>query len=154
MNTSNLTASSVLPQLQYSWETAVEKDYGKLFILPEKSIIICELTKQYVPIEEFREIFSLAIPLIEKYQIKKFIFDKQNLRVFHQPSMEWYFIHWKQEVYKKGLSIHRKILPKNQPVFEAAVAAGRAKIQAEYPNTIIHLLDIKYSNSIEEAIES
>jgi len=151
---SNQTATHVLPKLTYPSELVVQKDYGKLFLLPENNILICELTKQYVPIYEFREIFTMTIPFIEKHNITKFIFDKQNLRVFHQPSMEWYFIHWKKEIYYKGLSVHRKILPQNLPMFEAAVTAGRAKIEAEYKDTIIHLLDIKYSKSIEEAIKN
>lgn len=148
------TASEVLPTMNYKYEIVIEKNYGKVFILNDLHILICELTKEYVPIEEFREIFTETIPIIEKNNIKKFIFDKQNLRVFHQPSMEWYFINWKQEIYGKGLTVHRKILPQNQPAFKLAVEAGRAKIMAEYKNTIINLLDIQYKDSILEAIES
>ncbi len=149
-----MTATNVLPTLSYKYEIVINKDYGKVFLLPDKQIMICELTKEYVPIEEFREIFSETVPLIEKYQIKKFIFDKQNMRVFHQPSMEWYFIFWKQEIYEKGLKIHRKILPQNEPTFNLAVEAGRAKIMSEYKDTIIPLLDIQYKTSIKDAIES
>lgn len=149
-----MTATNVLPTLSYKYEIVINKDYGKVFLLPDNQIMICELTKEYVPIEEFREIFSETVPLIEKYQIKKFIFDKQNLRVFHQPSMEWYFIVWKQEIYEKGLKIHRKILPQNEPTFKLAVEAGRAKIMSEYKDTIIPLLDIQYKTNIKDAIES
>lgn len=149
-----MTATNVLPTLSYKYEIVINKDYGKVFLLPDNQIMICELTKEYVPIEEFREIFSETVPLIEKYQIKKFIFDKQNLRVFHQPSMEWYFIVWKQKIYEKGLNIHRKILPQNEPTFKLAVEAGRAKIMSEYKDTIIPLLDIQYKTNIKDAIES
>lgn len=149
-----MTATQVLPTLSYKYEIVINKDYGKVFLLPDKQIMICELTKEYVPIEDFREIFSETVPLIEKYKVKKFIFDKQNLRVFHQPSMEWYFVFWKQEVYAKGLTIHRKILPQDQVAFNLAVEAGRAKIMSEYKDTVIPLLDIQYKTSILEAIES
>ncbi|MGQ9848172.1 MAG: hypothetical protein ACUVQP_11835 [Bacteroidales bacterium] len=148
-----ITATEVLPTLSYKYELVINKDYGKVYLLPENHILICELTKEYVPIEEFKEIFNEMIPFIEKYKIKKFVFDKQNLRVFHQPSMEWYFVYWKKEVYEKGLKIHRKILPQNQPAFKLAVEAGRSKIEKEY-KTIIHLLDIQYKDTIKEAIES
>jgi len=148
------TATDVLPTLSFKYELVLEKNYGKVFLLPDNHILILELTKEYVPIEEFREIFTETIPLIEKYKITKFIFDKQNLRVFHQPSMEWYFITWKQEIYKLGLSVHRKILPQDQPAFAMAVEAGRAKIMNDYKDTVIPLLDIQYKTSIKEAIES
>lgn len=153
MNIKN-TTSEVLPLLPYKYETVIIKDYGKIFVLPENQIMICELTKNYVPIEEFKAIFQATVPLIKEYKIKKFIFDKQYLTIFHQPSMEWYFVFWKTEIYDLGLSVHRKILPQNQPFFEAAVKAGRAKILEDYPNTIIPLLDIQYKNTIDEAIKS
>lgn len=150
----NLTATTVLPTLSYKYELAINKDYGKVFLLPDNQIMICELTKEYVPIEDFREIFSATVPFIEKHKIKKFIFDKQNLRVFHQPSMEWYFVVWKQEIYALGLKIHRKILPQDQIAFNLAVEAGRAKIMSDYKDTVIPLLDIQYKTSVLEAIES
>ncbi len=149
-----VTATHVLPTLSYKYELVIDKDYGKVFLLPEKQILILELTKEYVPIEEFKEIFTETVPIIEKYKIKKFIFDKQNLRVFHQPSMEWYFVTWKADIYKLGLSVHRKILPQDQPAFNLAVEAGRAKILSEYKDTVIPLLDIQYKTNIKDAIES
>ncbi|GAA4840808.1 hypothetical protein [Algivirga pacifica] len=149
-----ITASEVLPLLPYKFEVVIQKPYGKVFLLPDESILICELTKQYVPIEQFKEIFTEIKPFIEQFGIRKFVFDKQNLRVFHQPSMEWYFVSWKEEMYRKGLSVHRKVLPQDQPAFNLAVEAGRAKILAEYKESIIHRLDIQYKASVQEAIES
>ncbi|HAN78709.1 MAG TPA: hypothetical protein DCQ31_13585 [Bacteroidales bacterium] len=149
-----IIATDILPTLSYKFEIVINKVFGKVFLLPDKQIMICELTKEYVLIEDFREIFSETVPFIEKYKIEKFIFDKQNLRVFHQPSMEWYFVFWKQEIYTKGLTIHRKILPQDQVAFNLAVEAGRAKIMSEYKDTVIHLIDIQYKTTISEAIES
>lgn len=125
-----------------------------MFLLPNEQILICELTQPYVAIEDFQEIFQAAVPLVRQYGIRKFIFDKQHLRIFHQPSMEWYFVHWKKELYELGLSSHRKILPAGQPFFASAVEAGKAKIMAEYKDNIIHLLDIQYKDTIEAAIRS
>lgn len=151
---SKITATQALPALPYAYEIVIEKEYGKVFLLPTEHILICELTREYVPIEDFKEIFNETVPIIEKFNIRKFIFDKQNMRVFHQPSMEWYFVDWKTNIYALGLSIHRKILPQDQPAFNLAVEAGRAKIMAEYKNTIIPKLDIQYKTSIKDAIES
>lgn len=148
------TATERLPTLLYKYDMVIAKDCGTVFLLPDNQIMICELTKEYVPIEEFKEIFSETTPIIEKHQIKKFIFDKQNLQVFHQPSMEWYFVHWKKEIYDLGMKIHRKILPKDNLAFTLAVEAGRSKINSEYKDTIISELDIQYKTSIKEAIES
>ena len=149
-----ITATEILPTLSYKYEVVVNKDYGKVFLLPDNQTMICELTEEYVPIEDFREIFSETTPFIEKHKIKKFIFDKQKMRVFHQPSMEWYFVHWKKELYDKGLTIHRKVLPQDEIAFNLAVEAGRKKIMLEYTDTVIPLLDIQYKTTIEKAIES
>ncbi|MEN9444837.1 MAG: hypothetical protein RIS47_1727 [Bacteroidota bacterium] len=149
-----ITATDVLPTLTYKYEIVISKDCGKVFLLPDEHIMICELTKEYVPIEEFKEIFSETVQFIDKFKIKKFIFDKQNLRVFHQPSMEWYFVQWKQEIYTKGLTVHRKILPQDQPAFNLAVEAGRAKIMVDYKDTVIPKLDIQYKTTVKAAIES
>ncbi|PWJ42715.1 hypothetical protein [Sediminitomix flava] len=147
-----MTARTLLPTLDYDYKVIITKDYGFVYVLPAKQIMICELTKGYVPIEEFREIFNQTIPFIKAYNIEKFIFDKQNLTTFHQPSMEWYFIDWKTKIYDLGVTKHRKILPKNNPVFKLAVEAGRAKIMKEFKESIIPQLDILYKDTLEEAI--
>ena len=149
-----ITATEVLPTLTYNYELIINKDYGKAFLIPEKKTLICELTKGYVNIENFQEIFNEMTTVIDNYAIKKFVFDKQNLKVFHQPSMEWYFVHWKKEIYEKGLTVHRKILPQTEMAFNLAVEAGREKIKREFKDTVIHLLDIQYKTSIIDAIES
>jgi len=150
----NITATDVLPALSYSYELVIEKDCGKVFLLPDQDTLICELTKKYVPIKEFKEIFVAISPIIEKHNIKKFVFDKQNLAVFHQLSMEWYFVHWKKDMYALGMKTHRKILPKDNLSFKMAVEAGRFKIATEFKNTVVDKLDIQYKSSIQEAIAS
>jgi hypothetical protein len=147
------TATLALKELNYKYEPVIMNEYAAVFLLADQKILICELLKEYVPIEQFIGVFSEMVPIILQHQIKKFIFDKQNLRVFHQPSMEWYFLYWKKEILEMGLSVHRKILPQNQPAFNLAVQAGLAKIKREHKDTIIHLLDIKYSPTVKDAIE-
>jgi hypothetical protein len=141
-----------LNALGYQPEKLIAKSYGNVYALPEKKVILCELTDSYVPIGNFRTIFLEMGEYIKNGNIEKFIFDKRHLRTFHQPSMEWYFIEWKTEMLKSGLKTHRKLLPVGMPWFKNAVMAGRVQILKKYSDNIIHKLDIKYSQTIEQAI--
>ena len=90
--------------------------------------------------------------LIEKFEIKHLVFDKQKLRTFHQPSMEWYFAVWKPNIKRKGLINHYKILPK-LIWFEKAVEAGKFEIFQKFSKDILNGITITYINFVEEAIE-
>lgn len=74
----------------------------------------------YIPIEQFKEIFEFMEGMIREKKITKLIFDKRKLRVFHQPSMEWYFVEWKEKMAAYGLVNHIKILPDDK-VFAKAL---------------------------------
>ena len=115
------------------------------------SIAVVEATSNYIPIEQFKEIFNFIGQLVQEQNIHKLIFDKRKLTVFHQPSMEWYFVEWKEKMFELGLKTHRKILP-NDEVFKQSVKIGREKIKANFPTGKYTLMDIQYSHSIEEAI--
>ena len=130
-----------------------EKPYGKVYIMKPEKVMICVLLDDYVPIRKFKEIFNAMTDFVKEYGIKKFIFDKRHLRAFHQPSMEWYFVDWKMEMYELGLDKHRKILPKGQDWFRDAVDAGRDRIMRKHPNLELDKLDIQYRNGVDEAIE-
>lgn len=86
---------------------------------------------------------------LKEHQAKKLIFDKRNLRTFHQPSMEWYHVHWKPLVAALGLTKHRKILPEDK-LFRKSVEIGREKIKKDHPNFDFDALDIVYVESVEE----
>lgn len=150
----NTNKQLILEKLPFKNQLVVNKDYGKLYLLEDLRIIVCELSAEYVPIERFQEIFHAAAPLIQKYKIEKFVFDKQQLKIFHQASMEWYFLIWKKDMYEYGLKKYRKILPQNNPSFAFAVEAGKAKIMRENKDTIIPLLDIQYCTNLKDAIEN
>lgn len=152
MNRSEMRVENELNELSVQFEKLYEKKYGAIYLLKDQKIMICELKQDYVPIEKFKKIFAILGEHIREHKTTKFIFDKRNLRIFHQPSMEWYFLIWKAEMLKEGLSVHRKILPENDLSFKEAVLAGRAQITANNPNNIIDQLDIQYSESIKEAI--
>ncbi|MFW5761217.1 MAG: hypothetical protein ACOCXH_09575 [Cyclobacteriaceae bacterium] len=118
---------------------------------PEISVVIA--TSNYIPMNEFKQIFDFVDELSSQHTIRKVIFDKRNLTVFHQPSMEWYFIDWKERMYEKGCRAHRKILPDDK-IFVKSVQIGRDKLIAEYPDRKFHQMDIQYADSLEEAIEN
>lgn len=134
-----------------NFELMFEIRYARVYANQEKGIVICELLTDYIPIDDFKEVFAEISKVIEKGKYEKFIFDKRSLRAFHQPSMEWYFLHWKNKMLELGLSKHRKILPEEK-WFEKMVMIAKEQIMKNNPDNIIHLLDIKYCDSIEEAI--
>lgn len=114
-------------------------------------VAIVEATSSYIPIEQFKEVFNFVGELVKGERITKLVFDKTKLSVFHQPSMEWYFIEWKERMYSEGLITHRKILPKDE-VFRQSVKIGRSKINKIFPEGKYHKMDIGYAETLEEAI--
>ena len=133
------------------FEIAFEERYARVLVSAEKKIIICELLADYIPIEDFQSVFLQIGEIVKAGDFEKFIFDKRSLRAFHQPTMEWYFIHWKKDMLAFGLKTHRKILPAEK-WFEKMVQIAKDQILQNYPDNIIDQLDIKYCDSIEEAI--
>ncbi len=134
-----------------NFELVIDERYAKVYENQEKGIIICELLTDYVPIDDFKNTFHQISAVIKKGNFDKFIFDKRSLRAFHQPSMEWYFLHWKNEMLEYGIVKHRKILP-SEKWFEKMVMIAKEQILRNNPDNIISRLDIKYCESIEEAI--
>ncbi len=121
--------------------------------IEDKNIAVITATADYIPIEEFKIIFNEAENLIQGQAIEKLIFDKRALRVFHQPSMEWYFIDWKDRMYAHGLKKHRKILPDDE-IFRKSVEIGRNKILSENPSIKAHSMEIIYAGNLDDAIEN
>lgn len=128
------------------------KHANLLRVTNQTTTMVVEASSTYIPIEEFKEIFNYIGDSLVKKPITKLIFDKRKLSVFHQPSMEWYFVEWKEKMYDLGLRIHRKILPENE-VFKQSVKIGREKILRDHPKGKFTLMDIQYAETIEEAIE-
>lgn len=117
----------------------------------EPNTLVVTATASYIPMDQFRLIFNRIGDFVKSHQIVKLIFDKRQLRVFHQPSMEWYFVEWKDMMFELGLTKHIKILP-NDEVFRQSVKIGRKKINELYPNGKFHQLSILYAESLEEAL--
>ncbi|MFD2201571.1 hypothetical protein [Shivajiella indica] len=135
----------------YNFKLEFEIRYAKVYANSDKGILICELLTDYIPIDDFISTFNQISEIVEAGKFEKFIFDKRSLRAFHQPSMEWYFLNWKNKMLDLGLRKHRKILPEEK-WFEKMVMIAKEQIVKNNPDNIIHLLDIKYCDSIEEAI--
>ncbi|MEX0883189.1 MAG: hypothetical protein WDZ72_06920 [Cyclobacteriaceae bacterium] len=134
-----------------NFELSFEGRYAKVFVNDKDGMIICALLVDYIPIEDFKTAFGKISEIAIKGDFKKFIFDKRSLRAFHQPSMEWYFLDWKKKMYHEGIHIHRKILP-DEKWFEKMVMIAKKQIMENHPENIINKLDIKYCDSLEEAI--
>ena len=129
-----------------------EFKHATIYLLPEQpGVALVEATANYIPLERFKEIFNFIGELASKRKITKLIFDKRNLSVFHQPSMEWYFVEWKEKLFDAGLTAHRKILPADD-VFRQSVRIGREKINKAFPLKKFNLMDIQYAETIEEAL--
>jgi hypothetical protein len=137
--------------IEEGFSVSYDSRFSTVYINPEKGIIFCQLNEEYTPIENFKETFNQISVQAKKDQYSKFIFDKRALRTFHQPSMEWYFITWKQEMLKLGISKHRKILPELE-WFKKAVQIAKIDLEVKFPDNVFKQLDIQYCNSIEEAI--
>ncbi len=125
--------------------------HASVYRLAGQPTAVVEATANYIPIDQFKEVFSHIGDLIKQHKVTTLIFDKRNLTVFHQPSMEWYFVEWKAKMAALGLTNHVKILPTDR-IFRESVKIGREKINKAYPNGTFHTLNIRYAESIEEAI--
>jgi hypothetical protein len=143
---------TLFPSETRDFELVFEEKYTRVLVNAELKIVICELLADYIPIEDFKEAFLQIGEIVKAGDYEKFIFDKRSLRAFHQPTMEWYFIHWKKDMLAYGLKTHRKILPAEK-WFEKMVQIAKDQIIQNYPDNIIDQLDIKYCDSIEEAIK-
>jgi len=117
----------------------------------EPDSLVVRATAEYIPTAEFKEVFDFAGKLVKHLQVKRMIFDKRAMRVFDQPSMEWYFTDWKADMAELGMSVHRKILPEDF-AFRESVKVGRKNIAVKYPSGKFHELDIQYAESLEEAL--
>lgn len=128
--------------------------HASVFISEEvPGTAIVEATANYIPLERFKEIFEFIGEIAVEYALTKLVFDKRKLSVFHQPSMEWYFVEWKEKMFDMGLRTHRKLLP-DDDVFRQSARIGREKINRDYPDKRFHQMDIKYVSTIEEALHS
>lgn len=150
--------SVFIAKLNYHMEAElIEKkkfDHATIWLAKKNNqVAVVEATKTYIPFEAFKEIFTYVGELAASQTVAKLVFDKRKLSVFHQPSMEWYFVEWKEKMYDLGMRTHRKILP-NDEVFKQSVKIGREKIKKSHPQGKFMLMDIAYADDLAQAINS
>lgn len=143
---------TTINQKGYDFTLVHHCEYSNVYFNQALKLALCVAEKEYIPIDNFKDIFLSITQLMNDFPIEHLVFDKSKLRTFHQPSMEWYFAIWKQTVKAKGLSSHYKILPKLD-WFVKSVEAGRHEILKKYSTDILDGITIDYVNSIEGAIE-
>lgn len=122
-----------------------------VFLEPE-NVLICTSKAEYIPMGDFQKQFNSIGDFVKHHTVRRFIFDKRSLKVFHQPSMEWYHTIWKKEMASYGLTSYRKILP-NLQYFRMSVKIGKERILKENPDFKFEDYDIQYCDSIEEAMQ-
>lgn len=136
---------------EYSERQRKFKHASIAVVKADQATLLVTATTTYIPIDQFKAIFNEIGFWVAELKIQKLIFDKRELTVFHQPSMEWYFVDWKERMLEIGLTRHVKILPPDE-VFRQSVRIGRNKINDTYPNGKFHTMEILYAESLEEAI--
>lgn len=132
----------------------VYKDsFIEAFVFPEQSTMLCRAISDYIPDSNFRRIMTTIGEEIKSRHLTRMIFDKRALKGFNQESMIWYHIYWKEAMWRYGLRIHRKLLPKDE-LFRNNVKISKKKIINYYPEFDFGRFDIKYSHSLDEALYS
>jgi hypothetical protein len=140
-------------KLQESFIEITANKHTHISYIPDRKIVLLKLQSAYVPFEDFKQAMEQVEAFAHDKPVKAMILDKSSLRIFHQPSMEWYHVTWKERMLQKGLKTYRKILPPDK-LFEESVKIGRERIIRENPGFDIGKFDIQYCKSIEEAIQA
>lgn len=116
-------------------------------------MVVVRALSPYIPLLMFQIIFAAVEDIAQKGAFTTVVFDKRKLMVFHQPSMEWYFLEWKGGMTAYGVTRHRKLLPKDA-AFREAARLGREALYQNHPDNKFQQLDIRYAESLKEALES
>jgi len=128
----------------------LEQRHGAIYYDPNHRAVLLQARTSYLPYEHLLHFLQTIEQLAGRHSVEVMIFDKTSLRIFHQPSMEWYHVVWKENMHGKGLRTYRKILPAD-PLFKESVRIGRERIERENPGFQIAKFDIRYADSLEEA---
>jgi hypothetical protein len=136
----------------YNFELVGSTEWSSLSYSPDLEFAICTAVAEYIPIEDFKSVFTAISGFAAENSVRHLLFDKRALRTFHQPSMEWYFTEWKPAVKAFGLTNHFKILPELE-WFVQSVKAGKADILSKCEEGMLEGITVSYVNGIEEAMD-
>lgn len=126
--------------------------YAKVYYSLVNKAMVVQATSNYIPMDDFKQIFSNVLDLAKTNATEKIVFDKRALSIFHQPSMAWYFTEWKAELAALGIKKHAKILP-DDLLFNTSVKLARQKLDKDHPNALYHQLQIQYFESLSDALK-
>ncbi len=133
-------------------EVLLDSKYAKILYSATYEAIICVAVADFIPKNEFEPIFRQAGTEIKAKNAKRMVFDKRNFKIFDQPSMIWYHIILKPEIKATtGMVTYRKLLPDDK-TFRMSVEIGRKHIKTHNPEFNFEDFDIKYMDSMEEAL--
>lgn len=134
-------------------ENILKNEAFNVNFIPESGTILCSVIDNYILDEVFKFTFEKISAFVKENSVDKFVFDKSKLTVFNQESMVWYHVEWKREMFNYGLKKHYKILPKDN-IFKLSVEMGKKRISAENPDFNFNDFDIRYFDSVEEALDA
>ncbi len=127
------------------------KEYLSLVHAPSVSTLIATAASHFFPEADFRESFHAIGEFVRTHGVKKLVFDKRKLEVFHFPSMEWYYTEWKPTMVAHGLQLHAKLLPE-RPAFRVHVRLSREKIYRSVPEGLLDDIVVEYFENLEDAL--
>ncbi|MBN2662979.1 MAG: hypothetical protein JXR68_04965 [Bacteroidales bacterium] len=131
----------------------IKNESFEVNFLSDTKTIICSAIEPYILDEVFKFTFSEISEFVEVNDVQKFVFDKSKLTVFNQESMVWYHVDWKRKMLNFGLKKHYKILPADN-IFKFSVEMGKKRIAAENPDFNFNDFDIRYFDTVEEALNA
>lgn len=127
--------------------------FAELYYAPELQLAMLVSAANFLPIEEFKAVFIQVAEGVMENKLRKVLFDKRSLTVFHQPSMEWYYLEWKVSLLnEEGVMEHAKILPKDD-LLRKSVEEAKRKIFKDNPTSPIQRLNLRYYENFPEALE-
>ena len=128
-------------------------NYATVSFMPANETAIVSIHGAYIPMTDYQQTLEKLGELVKQEKVQKLIVDARQLVAYHQPSVEWSFLNWKQEMRTHGLNSYRYVLP-NTGEYRRNLEHGIQKIRREHPNTdVLDRMDMAYCRSLEEAVE-
>ncbi|WP_448518490.1 hypothetical protein [Rhodoflexus sp.] len=152
------SAYSDLPEEQQKiandFYLSYEDKYGSIYVSKQQqpTIFICQVRTTHIFDQDFKKLLHQCTMLAQKTGCEKFIIDMRKLHILQYNSMEWYYLHWKQMMYREfQLGVHRKLYLM-EPWLLEYIEDCRKEIYKKSPSNICHHLDIRACTDLLQAI--
>jgi len=126
--------------------------YATVSFMPASETAVVRIHGAFIPLTDYQDTLEKLGELVEQEKVHKMIVDAQQLVAYHQPSVEWSFLNWKQEMQSHGLKSYRYVLS-DSGEYRKMLENGLSKIRREHPETQLDRMDVAYCRSMEEAVE-